>query len=192
MSLLAVSQLLLAPEVFRSNVSCQWPKKTQIKKNKSSIDHFQTNINIICHHGIASPILCAERQRFYFYNVFSYFFVSTLDPDRCPIDGAARASLCSHMEPTSNVTGSISFPPFYAQESDKPFAQLGSNPARLIRITSALKPLQKLFSSLMTDHRHAVEVELESHDESYFAAIRREDPRVLTCDFCDQVHLKAP
>jgi hypothetical protein len=39
----------------------------------------------------------------------------------------------------------------------------------------------------MTDHRQAAESDLMSHDESYFFVMSREDTKVLTCDFCNQV-----
>ena len=39
----------------------------------------------------------------------------------------------------------------------------------------------------MTDHRHAVETDLHSHDESYFYVVSRNDLDIVTCDFCKQV-----
>ena len=150
---------------------------------------FRRTLTLFATMALLAQYFVQRDNVFNFCNGFWYFFVSTLDPDRCTIDNAARASLCSHMEPTSNMTGSIHFMPKKAK--NHLYSWVRTQPV-WSELLLRLNRHKKLFSSLMTDHRHAVEVELESHDESYFAAIRREDPRVLTCDFCDQVHLKAP
>jgi len=39
----------------------------------------------------------------------------------------------------------------------------------------------------MTDHRQAIDVDLLSQDEFYYEVMKRDDPRVLNCDFCHQV-----